>query len=115
MQKKILVIEDDKGILDTLLMIIPSLLNSKVRGAESIDGAVELMGNGFEPDLILLDYFLDGEEGGDCVKNLHRLGSKDRIVIMTAGSIGAEQIQRNTGVKCVLRKPFSLEVLEQVL
>jgi CheY-like chemotaxis protein len=111
MKKKILVVDDEAGLLKTTL----SRLNKSgyeafgaVDGQEALDMARQKM-----PDLILLDVYLPFMHGDEVAKIL----KKDEklklipIVLISAVDETLEQSARECGAEGFLAKPFEAEEL----
>jgi DNA-binding response OmpR family regulator len=108
---KILVIDDDKDLLD----IIHSLLTKRGFEVETDDN----WQNGFEkikrfkPQIILLDVFLSGIDGLDICKQLkaHPITSQIPIVIFSAYPRIAESVIYEYGADDFIAKPFEVNEL----
>lgn len=108
--KKILVCDDDKGILEVLRIIL-----------ENNDYEVETVSNGrgiekkvkaYKPDLILLDIWMPGIEGKEITKLLKRDRATGNIPLVIISALNdTDKIAREVGADDFLVKPFDINVL----
>lgn len=107
--KKVFVVDDDESIGEVVSQILELegfSVKSFVAGKES----VAQMKNE-KPDLVLLDYFLPGENAEDTIKSIRNAsGEKVPIVLMSA-SIQAEERAKSLPVSEFVSKPFQREAL----
>ena len=108
--KKILVIEDDPGILESLKMVL-ELSGYYVIVAE--DGQIIERGfDGRRPDLILMDYWLPIRNGGEIAKGLKNTeGTKNIPVIIISASLNIRDIVKECGADDFIPKPYDLNEL----
>lgn len=107
---KILVIDDDRGILDAMSMILQEY-EYHVRGV-SEESEVYPAIKEFSPDLIILDILLSGSDGREICKKLKADEKTRRIPIMLSSAhtdIDKDMVicQAND----ILPKPFELDTL----
>lgn len=110
MQFKILIIEDEKTLLDTLTLNLQLegfavfFLNS---GKDAITNI-----NKIKPDLILLDIMLPDKNGVDIYKELVNINSKIPTIFLTAKNDIKDKIEGlKLGANDYITKPFDLEEL----
>ena len=113
--KKVLLIEDDIDILDAVEMTLVSNgyeVEVAMRGDEGIDKA-----NSYQPDLIILDYFLAGSDGAVVCQTLKRSEMTRRIpVMMTSAHPSAYRVVLAHGADNFIAKPFSIgELMDKVV
>ena len=111
-QKHILIIEDDKSILDAMQMAL-GFAGYKVSLASSGEYAADLMnGKAPLPDGILLDILLSGMDGRAICKELkaHKK-TKHLPIIMMSAHPKAESSVKEAGADCFLPKPFPIDDL----
>ena len=66
------------------------------------------------PEVVLVDYRLDGSFGTDFIKDMKRLGSTSEFVVLTAAdSAKVRREARLAGAVCVIHKSSSLRDLTQ--
>lgn len=109
MGKKILIADDDEGIVDAVTMILEVMgyeVESTYNGGEVIS-AVEK-----HPDLILLDIWMSGYDGRDICKALKSNPElRDIPVLMISASRGIRQSALDSGANDFMEKPFDMDVL----
>jgi DNA-binding response OmpR family regulator len=112
-QKKIMIADDDPGIVDAVEMIL------EFEGYEvtsTVDGSTVLEMKDELPDLLLLDIWMSGEDGRDICKKLkqHPL-TKNIPVIMISASRDIKQSAMDAGADDFLAKPFDMnELLKKI-
>ena len=108
---KILVIDDDKDLLE----VTKSLLSRKgyeVETNDNWDGALQQL-DSFQPQLILLDVFLNGIDGLDICKKLKSMPNTCHIpiLIFSAYPSVAERVIYEYGADDFIAKPFEVNDL----
>lgn len=112
--KKILVVDDDDGILDAMQVMLES------EGYEvetSLDGEIlENLDKNNLPDVILLDVLLSGKDGREICADLKKKDYTKQIpVIMVSAHPNVERDVKKCGADDFLQKPFALkDLLEKV-
>ncbi len=109
MSKKILLVEDDEGILDAIKMTL------EIEGYEVktiVDGTeVYNLREGL-PDLLLLDVWLSGIDGRTICRHLKsQEWTQNMPIILMSASRDTERAAREAGADDFLAKPFELEDL----
>jgi DNA-binding response OmpR family regulator len=112
-QKKIMIADDDPGIVDAVEMILEFEgyeVTSTVDGTTVLDMSNEL------PDLLLLDIWMSGEDGRDICKKLKSMDiTKNIPVIMISASRDIKQSAIDAGADDFLAKPFEMaELLKKI-
>ncbi len=110
MGNKILIVEDEKAIVDILIF------NLKREGYETdfaLDGAEGLeKGRSWDPDLILLDVMLPKMTGFDVCKTLREEGNTAPIIMLTAREEETDKVfGLEVGADDYITKPFSMREL----
>jgi CheY-like chemotaxis protein len=111
---KILIIDDDDDIRESLVALLRTE-GYEVRGAAGgFDGMAILAQAQFAPDAILLDLLMPGMSGEqfDAAVRNHPMWSKIPIIICSAGPVPAPL---ESSVFGVLRKPFDLDLMLQLV
>lgn len=110
--QKILVIDDDVLLLNA----IEFLLNNKgyktivISSTEDVFATIEQL----QPQLILLDVYLDGEDGRDfCMTLKSNDISKDIPVVILSGDYRVEEHVHQYGAADFILKPFQIADLLQ--
>lgn len=108
-QKKIMIADDDPGIVDAVEMMLEFegyIVTSTVDGATVLDMKEEL------PDLLLLDIWMSGEDGRDICKKLKSENiTKNIPVIMISASRDIKDSAMAAGADDFLAKPFEMDEL----
>lgn len=109
--KNILVIDDDKDILDAITFVLESDGYS-VTTSEKGDYAENLIFQQHLPDLIILDVLLSGKDGRVICKKLKsQKETKSIPIIMVSAHPNAEKTVKEAGADSFLAKPFDIESL----
>lgn len=110
MENRILVVDDDPGILKAIDLSL-TYCGFQVRPLLSGNNVFRMIDD-FEPDLIILDYMLSGRNGGEICKELKNDPQK-RVIPVIMLSAHPEAARRNEEFGCdsFLHKPFDLNVL----
>lgn len=112
--KRILVVDDDDGILDAMQVMLES------EGYEveaSPDGEIlNNLNKNKLPDLILLDFLLSGKDGREICAMLKKKDHTKQIpVIMVSAHPNAKQDVKKCGADDFLEKPFAIkDLLEKI-
>lgn len=112
MQKKILVVDDDEGILEAFQI----MLESEGYDVKLSSDAEELTShrNGYKPDLIILDVLLSGKDGREICKQLKSDAQTSKIpVIMMSAHPKVDESVKKSGANDFLPKPFDMDELLQ--
>lgn len=113
--KKILIVDDDVAILDSLSMLLDFEgfdVNAVQRGQE----VFPVVESSSKPDIILLDIWLSGEDGRDICKKLKECESTKNIpVVMMSAARGLESTAINCGANVFIAKPFEIDHLVKKL
>jgi DNA-binding response OmpR family regulator len=108
-QKKIMIVDDDPGIVDAVEMLL-EFEGYKV--ASTANGSTVLHMNEELPDLLLLDIWLSGEDGRDICKKLKSENiTKNIPVIMISASRDIKDSAMAAGADDFLAKPFEMDEL----
>lgn len=106
---KILLVEDDEDIVETLLLFL------RVEGFEVLhiaDGATVITSiKTFQPDLVIMDIMLPNKNGFDCTQDIRKVCNVP-IIMLTARIAQADVINGlQTGADDYLCKPFDITEL----
>jgi CheY-like chemotaxis protein len=115
MMAKILVVEDEPDALHLLRYSLEEL-GHEVLGAKNAQVALAI-GRSFQPDVLITDYFLQGQLNGlDVIEQLRGANPKLRVILVTGVIKNAltEEIRRLHDVP-VLSKPFDLKRLKELI
>ncbi|MEN9327436.1 MAG: hypothetical protein RI947_244 [Candidatus Parcubacteria bacterium] len=114
MSHKILVVDDDEGIVDAITLILEEsgyTVDSTLQ-AEEIYRKIQV----FKPDSILLDVLMSGQDGREICKKLKGNGITKHIpVIMISAHPTAKAGAIKSGADDFLEKPFEVDNLLHML
>lgn len=107
--KKVVIVDDDVAILDslgTMLDFEGFEVNTFAKGAE----VFSFVEHSDKPNVILLDMWLCGEDGREICKMLKRNEfTKDIPVVIMSASRGLEHTALESGADAFLPKPFEID------
>ncbi|MCX2432980.1 MULTISPECIES: response regulator [unclassified Pedobacter] len=107
--KKILIADDDEGIVDAITMIL------EVMGYDvefTYDGGAVIDAVKNKPDLIMLDIWMSGHDGRDICKLLKNDPKYKEIpVLMISASRDIRQSAMDAGANDFMEKPFEMDSL----
>lgn len=107
--KKILIADDDAGIVDSISMILEMVgyaVTYTYNGATVSAAALN------DTDLILLDIWMSGHDGREICKQLKSNSqTKDIPVLMISASRDVKQSALDAGADDFLEKPFEMDTL----
>lgn len=106
---RVLVVEDDEAIMETLIMFL-DLEGHEVCRARSVGEALDVLDRQ-RPELILLDYMLQDGTAEPVTRRLReRYGAGTPVILLTATEKPLEKM-RFVSADTVISKPFDLDVL----
>lgn len=113
MAKRILIADDDHAILDAMQMML------ELEGYEVdtvSDGKVIEKMEQKEPDILLLDIWMSGQDGRDICKQLKKQKNLAHVpVLLVSASRDIKKSADDSGADDFLAKPFEMdELLEKV-
>src|SRR5258708_22531723 len=104
---RILIVDDDFSIVEALRIVLEEggyTVDSITDGFKIYDAISEN-----SPELILLDYWLSGIDGGTITKQLKsQLDTKTIPIIVISANYASEKTVRAAGVDGFLAKPFNI-------
>lgn len=110
MKKKILVAEDDKAIIDVVKIILENE-GYEVLTANQGEHVYKVVDE-HAPDMIILDIWLFGEDGGQIAKTLKGKPHLQHIpLVMMSANNETEKITKEAGADDFLLKPFNIDDL----
>lgn len=110
-KKKILIADDDEGIVDSLSLIL-EILGYEVYSTLEGNKVVEAIKN--RPDLLLLDIWMSGVDGRDICRLIKsNAATKDIPVLMISASRDNMQSALDSGANDFLGKPFDMRVIRE--
>lgn len=111
--KKILVVDDDVGILDAMKY---TLEDAGYMVSTIADGNVVLQMKKREADVLLLDIWMSGTNGADiCIRLKKQETTKNMPIILVSANNNTEKIAKECGADDFLSKPFEIsDLLDKV-
>lgn len=114
MSGKVLIIDDDPGILEALTIGL-EMAGYTVASCPSQASVTQTL-DSFAPDCILLDYFLSGTTGDQLLGLIRSHPSVAAVpVILTSAHPGGEKLFAGTKADGFISKPFDLDRLVDLL
>jgi CheY-like chemotaxis protein len=114
---KVLVVDDNADLRDSLRMLLVQL-GYDSEGARDGQQAMEIQ-RSRPADILITDIFMPGRDGIETIETFRREWPRIRIVAMSGGGSVATRdylrVASDIGADAVLRKPFSLEHLQDIL
>ncbi len=111
--KKILAIDDDEAILEVVKFILEEN-DYEVRTSEN--GRISGILDEFEPDMILLDVLLSGEDGRDIARRLKSdKKTKNIPLVMISAHPSANVSAKAAGADEFIAKPFEIDHFLEVV
>jgi len=111
--KTILLVDDDRDILEAMKLALEDLGPKILTAANGNDGVKQVEEG--EPDLVVLDQMLPGRSGFLVMEKIRRGRDKNdppRVIMITANQGTRHRIYAETlGVDMYLNKPFRMEKL----
>lgn len=112
--KKILVIDDDPGILEAIRAILE--FGGHIVETTADTNYVNTLNEDKLPDIILVDFLLSGKDGKEVIRQLKNDDLRKKIpVIMLSAHPSAEKAAKEAGADDFLAKPFELEELLSIV
>ncbi len=117
--KRVLVIDDNRDITDAISFYLKAI-DVKCEITNSGRAGLDIIRNDADnSDIILLDLAMPDFSGFDVFSALREEGllEKRTIVVFTASNLGDKEIQQMLaeGAKAILKKPVSIDELEQMI
>lgn len=110
MKRKILIAEDDKAIIDVVKIILEGE-GFEVLMADHGE-AVHQKIKEHVPDMVFLDIWLYGEDGGEIAKEIKSEQQTKQIpVVLMSANNETEKITKSVGADDFLLKPFNIDDL----
>lgn len=111
---KILIVEDNVHFRTLIHSILEALGVTSLEEARDGNEALEMLGD-MVPDLVILDWKMEGMDGVECVRQIRTLAGENRFVpiVMVTGytETSLKKKARDAGVNDFLGKPISAQSL----
>lgn len=112
---RVLIVEDDGAVGGATGMVLESC-GFDVRNVVDGPAALELIGAGYRPDLIVADYRLPGDNGLEVVQAIRRaVAAEIPAIIVTGDTSAGELLDRQSTNVQMLRKPMDAEVFMELI
>lgn len=110
MAKKILIVDDDYAILESLQFLLE---DAGYEVFAFVDGMfMNNINENHMPDLILLDYWLPKQNGGELTKKLKMESMTKKIpIIIISASYNIRELVINAGADDFVSKPYDIDTL----
>jgi DNA-binding NtrC family response regulator len=109
----ILVIDDDRSILELLRHVLAGLAARVVTATNGLSGIRIFKAR--RPDLVLTDLMMPGASGLEVVQTIRSFDTQIPVVLMSGHADYMTTLAEQYGFTAVLRKPMHLDKLEAVL
>ena len=112
-KKKVLVVDDDPGIVELFTDVLSRDQRLEVRSAQSGYDA-GIVSSTFKPDLMILDFMLPDINGNKVCQTVRQNDQlKDMKIIVVSGVVNREEIDAllQAGADEFVKKPFDLDTL----
>lgn len=114
LKKKILIVDDDKAILEALKISfeeIGYLVKTTSKGSSALQSALV-----FKPNLILLDYLLSNINGQKIAKQIkEKEQTKNIPIVMFSAHPAVQKTGDNSGIDDFIAKPFDFNKLVELI
>jgi DNA-binding NtrC family response regulator len=112
-RKKVLIVDDEPGVRDSLRLLLKNQYEVEV--AEDGSQALSVLG-AFHPDLILLDLIMPRIDGMETLRQVRERSPKTPVVILSASNTVKTAVQAmKCGAVDYLNKPFEIDELKTLL
>ncbi|WP_412465955.1 response regulator [Pedobacter sp. KLB.chiD] len=113
-KKKIMICDDDEGIIDVLEMILDEVGHTVISVNDSLK--VQAAIDKEQPDLLILDLWMPRLSGQEVLKHLRKNSEHHQLkVIVISASRDGEQVATDAGANQFIAKPFDLNnILDSV-
>ena len=113
----ILIVEDDREMLETLSLALRSRGHSVVTAGDGGEGVERFSVSHF--DLVVTDILMPDLDGLGMIEEMKRMAPSIKIVAMSGGGTAAEfdflDAAKKRGVIATLTKPFQIAVLNELV
>lgn len=114
MKKKILVCDDDAGILEVVTIILRDNGYAVIPIGDSEEVLTTVVTE--KPDLILLDLWMPNISGEELIEHIQQQeSSKSTPIIVISASKDTEKVAKSVGATDFIVKPFDMVVLENIV
>lgn len=114
--KKILLVEDSEELLKVWVALFKTMPDYAVKAVSKGSTAIELFEDGFEPDILITDFYLGDCTGIDLIKRLKKYSPQLRSIVVT-GNQEDETLKkwaRESQIDLLI-KPVKFKQLKEVI
>ena len=111
--KKILIVDDDHGIVKLLAMNLEANGYAVLSAYNEEEGLKTALAS--KPDIILLDIMMPVMNGLQMLEILRKISTVPVIIVSAFGDPDKVEKARELGIECFLNKPFEMKVLVNTL
>ncbi|AFS81353.1 response regulator receiver protein [Candidatus Nitrosopumilus koreensis AR1] len=113
LKKKVLVIDDDKEVLETTSAMIEMFGYDTIQAENGFDGIEKLIE---KPDLVLMDGRMPGMDGYETFKKMRENDARINVIFMTAYKDDEKwkEAKKNCAIYNI-QKPFEPKFLEELI
>ncbi len=113
---KLLVVDDEKIILDSVKKLLRKENIYEILTAESVDQALKYFESGEEPDMILTDLMMPEKDGLDFMRILNEMNYGGIVIMLTGyATINSALQAMELGAFDYLAKPFTRDEIKRIL
>lgn len=112
MSEPILIVEDSKDLLEVWQTLFKMTTDYDVVGCQTIEKARRVVSEGFQPKVVLTDYYLGDGNGLDLISEFKKALPDTRYVIITGKDLRfIKESNVEAADTCVLQKPVNFKDL----
>lgn len=110
---RVLVVDDNANMRRLVVSILQSVQAGEVRQADSAAAGLALLEE-WQPDLLLVDFVMDGENGAAFTRRVREIHGRLPVVIMTGyADVARFEEAKEAGANDFIPKPFAPKLLLQ--
>ncbi|WP_207425523.1 two-component system response regulator [Pedobacter sp. SYSU D00535] len=110
MKKRVLILDDDAEVLDVMEEVL-TYADYEVKTIESCQELFVMIAN-FSPDIVLVDYLLNGTTGDEVCRQIKRNSATCHLpVVIVSAYPNLLKIASTCGCNDIISKPFDLSML----
>jgi DNA-binding response OmpR family regulator len=112
---KVLIVDDDKDFLESITLILQDAGYSYIATADS--KTVEKKVRSYRPNVVLLDVFLEDDNGKNIAQELKNTFDTRAvpIVLVSGNQNNVDSLIKTGCIEAYLKKPFSSQELKNIL
>lgn len=108
--KRILIIDDSRDLLEAMRMFL-ELKNYNVKTLTDCNDIIPIVKE-YDPDLLILDVFLSGEDGREICKKIKEYEETKHVcILLLSGSPDILKNHKEFGADSFIEKPFDVNYL----